>query len=331
VSLYYYKLRLGVDGMTAQTVAGKGLEVRTITRNGLTWTNIERPTMAEMDYLRERYRFHPMALEDCLSRVQLPKIDEYDDHIFLVLHFPVFHKETRITQPSQVSIFAGANSIVTIHRGELKPLLKLFQDCESSETIQTELMSRSPGFLLYRILDVLVDYCFPIVNKVIENVDRLEERLFERRRGLTAELSIVRRDIIAFRRIIRPQIEVMETLERKEYPFLKVDPDVYFGDLADHTRRIWEELEELKEVADGLNDTLFTMTSNLNSEVLRILTIIFTVLLPVMVISSLYGMNVPLPHGSDPGGHFLAFWIVLLIAGAVGGIMLLWFRLMRWL
>lgn len=317
--------------MTAQTVAGKGLEVRTITRNGLTWTNIERPTLAEMDYLRERHRFHPMALEDCLSRVQLPKIDDYDDHIFLVLHFPVFNKEARITQPSQVSIFAGANYIVTVHRGEMKPLLKLFQDCESSESVQTELMSRASGFLLYRILDVLVDYCFPIVNKVIENVDRLEESLFERRQRLIAELAIVRRDVIAFRRIIRPQIEVMETLERKEYPFLKVDPDVYFGDLADHTRRIWEELEELKEVADGLNDTLFTMASSYNNEVLRVLTIIFTALLPITLVSSLYGMNVPLPLGSNPGGHSLAFWIVLLISGVISGIMLLSFRLMRWL
>ncbi|GBD10580.1 Cobalt/magnesium transport protein CorA [bacterium HR23] len=303
------------------------LEVQSVTWKGLTWVNVERPTMAEMEYLRARFNFHPLALDDCLSRVQLPKVDEFDDHIFLVLHFPLFSKQMRLTLPSQVAIFAGASYVVTVHRGELKPLVKLFADCVQSEAVRDELMARSSGYLLYRILDVLVDYCFPILGKIMEQVDDIEHHLFERQtRAIAERLSFVRRDIIAFRRIIRPQIAVMELLERREYPFLKVDPDVYYGDLADHTRRIWAELEELREVTQGLNETLFTLSSQLSNDALRILTVIFTALLPITIIGTLYGMNVHLPLANN--AH--AFWIATGAGALLGLAMWVWFRLNKW-
>ncbi|MCS7207215.1 MAG: magnesium transporter CorA family protein [Dehalococcoidia bacterium] len=303
------------------------VEVQSITWKGLTWLNVERPTMAEMEYLRARFNFHPLALDDCLSRVQLPKVDEFDDHIFLVVHFPLFNKQMRLTLPSQVAIFAGAHYVVTVHRGELKPLVKLFTDCQQSEAVRDELMARSSGYLLYRILDVLVDYCFPILGKIMDQVDEVEEHLFERGTRQVAErLSYIRRDIIAFRRIIRPQIGVMELLERREYPFLKVDPDVYFGDLADHTRRIWAELEELREVTQGLNETLFTLSNQLTNDALRILTVIFTALLPITIIGTLYGMNLQLPIAEHPQ----AFWITTGAGILLGVVLWWWFRLNKW-
>lgn len=316
-----------MEGGKLTTAGLARLEIQSVTWKGLTWLNIERPTMAEMEYLRSRFNFHPFALDDCLSRVQLPKVDEFDDHIFLVLHFPLFNKQMRLTVPAQVAIFAGTTYVVTVHRGELKPLVKLFADCMQSEAVRDELMARSSGYLLYRILDVLVDYCFPILGKIMEQVDEVEEHLFERgTRQIAERLSFIRRDIIAYRRIIRPQIGVMELLERREYPFLKVDPDVYFGDLADHTRRIWAELEELREVSQGLNETLFTLSSQLTNDALRILTVIFTLLLPITVIGTMYGMNVHLPFADNP----LAFWVTLGIGTLLGLTMWVWFRVNKW-
>ncbi|MSP78467.1 MAG: magnesium transporter [Dehalococcoidia bacterium] len=312
-------------------VQPKQPDVQTIKWGGLTWVNIEHPTRAEMSYLRQEFGFHPLALDDCLSRVQLPKIDEYDNYLFLVLHFPLFNKVARLTQPSQVTVFASASYIVTIHHGELRPLTKLFQDCSQNESVRKDLMSRSSGYLLYRILDVLIDYCFPILNKVIGNVERMESEFFASKAAkIVQEFSFIRRDIIAYRRIIRPQIAVMETLEAKEYAFLKLDPDVYFGDLADHTRRIWEGLEEQKEVADGLSDALLTMNLVVNNDAMRDLTVIFTIFLPMTIISSLYGMNVPLPGGADPGGHVLSFFGVIALSVAISGGMLYWFKRKGW-
>lgn len=313
--------------MAAPHALRPGLEIEAVSWKGLLWLNIPRPSRAEMEYLRERFSFHPLDLDDCLSRVQLPKVDEYPDYLFLVLHFPVFNREARITRPSQVSIFVGADYVVTVHRGDLKPLVKLFQDAQRSEAVREDLMSRSSGFLLYRILDVLVDYCFPILNKLIQQVDELEERALDPTARTIQELAVIRRDIIAYRRIIRPQIAVMEALEAKEYPFLKVDPDVYFGDLADHTRRIWEELEELREVMEGLHDTIFTLSTQFSNDVMRILTVLFAALLPVTVVGTLYGMNVALPVQESPQ----AFWWLLAAAGVLSGVLFLYFWRRGWL
>lgn len=312
----------------ATTVGVEQPGVATVQWENLRWVNIERPTRAEMTHLRQEFGFHPLALDDCLSRIQLPKIDEYSDHIFLVFHFPLFNPALRLTQPSQVAIFAAGGYVVTVHRGELRPLTKLFQDCMQSETIRREVMGRSSGHLLYRILDALIDDSFPTLNKVVNNLDRIEEGFSTREPGrIIRDLSILRRDIVAFRRIIRPQVEVMEILERKEYPILRVDPDVYFGDLADHTRRIWEELEWLKEASDGLSDTVLALHAFITNDALRVLTVLFTVTLPGALLSSLYGMNIPLPFQHSG-------WA---LAGVVGAsllptlAMLYWFRRKGWL
>ncbi|MBI2164914.1 MAG: magnesium transporter CorA family protein [Chloroflexi bacterium] len=313
--------------MATSPTVRKDLEIKIIEAQGLTWVNVGHPSLAEMEYLKARYSFHHLDLEDCLSRVQIPKVDEYPNYLFLVVHFPVFNRKARVTLPSQVGIFVGADFVVTVHRGDLRPLVKLFEDCQGSEAIRHECMGQSSGHLLYRILDHLVDYCFPVLNKIIEQVDRLEEGILEPHSGIVQELSIVRRDVIAYRRVIRPQIEVMESLEAKEYPFLRVDPDVYFGDLADHTRRIWVELEELKEVTEGLSDTLFTLNSHLTNDVMRILTVLFTVMLPLIAVSGLYGMNVALPFA----GHTWAFAITFIPSIIMGALLFLFFRLKRWI
>ena len=306
------------------------LNIAEVSHQGLTWVNVVGPTLGEMAYLKERFAFHTLALDDCLSRVQLPKVDEYDEphHLFLVFHFPLFDREMRITLPSQVSIFVGPDYVVTVHRGDLRPMVKLFQDCQESEVVRQGTMGQSVGYLLYHILDGLVDYCFPILNKVTEAVDNLEVRVVDiRARELARELSIAQRDIISYRRIVRPQISVLELLERKEYPFLKLDPDVYFGDLADHMRRISVELENLKDVMDTLYNTHFTLTSHRTNEVVRVLTIIGTIMLAPVIVSGLYGMNVPLPLEKSPQ----AFGILIAISAAISAVMLIYFRLRRWI
>ncbi|MCK5434284.1 MAG: magnesium transporter, partial [Dehalococcoidales bacterium] len=141
----------------------KELNIRTITHGKLKWLNIEKPTARETEYLAQNYPFHPLDLDDCLSRIQRPKIDEYKDYLFLVLHFPVFNKEARVTTRSQVSVFIGENYLITVHKGELKPLVKLFRECQIDEESRQENFSQGSGYLLYRIVDRLVDYCLPIL------------------------------------------------------------------------------------------------------------------------------------------------------------------------
>ena len=305
--------------------------VRVLEADGFSWINIERPSQDDVYGLRAAFPFHELDLEDCLSRVQLPKIDEYPDYLFMVLHFPLFNKKTQLTVSSQVSIFTGANYIVTVHTGNLRPLVRLFNECERDPQLSSHLLtSRTSGMLLYRILDVLVDYCFPIVYKLNSMVDSLEEQIFDsRNRNVVRDISFLRRDILAYRRITRPQIQLFEILEKSQFSVMgNVNTDVYFGDLADHMRRLWADLEDLKEVIEGLHDTHASLISNNTTESMRVLTIIATIVLPLTVVSGLYGMNVePLPF-SDTGA---GFWVVVAAMALIATAMLLFFKIRRWL
>ena len=187
--------------MTTVDSSQQQLNVRVLENGQLTWVNIERPGLAEMTYLKERYGFHQLTLDDCISTIQIPKLDVFDDYLFLVLQFPLFNPKSQITLPSEVDIFVGATYLVTVHSGTLHPLTKLFNDCEQSEEVRRQVLSSSSGFLLYRTLDGLVDYCFPMVNRIITNVNSIEERLFDtQERGIVREMALVRRDIISYRR-----------------------------------------------------------------------------------------------------------------------------------
>jgi len=310
----------------------KKLNVASVSFGKLTWVYIERPGIDEVNYLAEHFNFHPLNLDDVLSRVQRPKIDEYGDHLFIVLHFPVFNKESRVTTPSEVDIFVGENFVVTIHcMGNLKPLAKFFKECQIDEATRQTYLGRSSGFLLYHILDRLVSYCFPVFNKVMENIERIEDLIFAHP-GLEAvhELSLTRRDLISCRRVIHPQISVVEALERQDYPFFKEEQEIYFGDIADHIRKIWDGLEDCKEVMDGVFDTGNWLTSHRIQEVMRVLTIVMAIMAPATLIASIYGMNVPLPGGLN-GGNFLPLTIILFVIVLIGIGMFFFFRHRRWI
>ena len=319
-------------GKRMALIEERKLRVDTINHGKLTWVYIEKPSIEEVQFLATRFKFHPLNLEDALSRIQRPKIDEYEDHLFIVLHFPVFDKESKVTKPSEVDIFIGENFLVTVHcNGDLKPLSAFFRLCEADEKSRQTYMGRSSGFLLYHIIDRLTDYCFPILNKVTENIEAIEDIIFTRTNPETVRrISWIRRDLISIRRIIHPQIAVIETLEREEYPFFKEDQDVYFGDVADHFRKIWDGFEDCKEVVEGLADTSNWLTSHRIQEVMRVLTIIMAILAPPTLIASILGMNVPLPGGVN-SGSLLPLGILLSIMLLTGVGMFIYLRHRQWL
>jgi magnesium transporter len=315
--------------MTAPTpTAPRGIHVSSINYNGVTWVDVVHPTETEIEWLQRNYGFHPLHLDDTLSKIQRPKIDDADDYTFIVMHFPVYSKLVRVTTASEVDIFVGPSYVITVHMGNLKPLVRLFKQCAEEPEVRARVMGRSVGYLLYNVVDKLVDYCFPILNKIDQNIEQIEDEIFEARvRHIVQEISIIRRDIISFRRIVKPLIPVLGSLERKTRPFLHEDMEEYFGDISDHLSKIWDTLEDYKEVIEGLSDTLNSLTSNRTNEIIRVLTIISVIILPLTLISGIYGMNITLPLEKYP----LAFEIV--IASMVGVIiaMLAFFRWRKWI
>ena len=314
----------------------KELGVESVVFQGITWTNIEKPSRRQMSYLNRAFHFHPLDMDDCLSKVQLPKVDEYDDYLFIVLHFPVFIRRTRVTQSTQVAIFIGKDYVVTVHAGNLRPLTNLFEECQANESACQENMGSGPTYLLYRIVDRMVDYCFPILNKIIANIEKAEDDVFdERALNTVQEISILRRDIIAFRRINWPLRAVIGSIERRVRRFSNRNEDekemeIYFGDVVDHLDKIWSALDEYKEIIEGLSDTNNSLTSNRINEVMRVLTIFATIMMPLTVVSSIYGMNIPLPGGLQ-SGSFLSFIVVIIFMAMIGGSMLFYFHRKHWI
>jgi magnesium transporter len=315
-------------GSAPAPIAPRGLNIRSITHNGLTWIDIIHAGEEEIEFLRRTYGFHPLHLDDTLSKIQRPKIDDADDYTFIVMHFPVYSKLVRITTPSEVDIFVGASYLITIHQGNLRPLTRLFKQCAEEAEARANYMDRSAGYLLYTVVDKLVDYCFPILNKIDQNIEQIEDEIFEEKvRSTVQEISVVRRDVISFRRIVKPLVPVINSLERKNRPFLNEDMEEYFGDIADHLSKIWDTLEDYKEVIEGLSDTINSLTNNRTNEIIRVLTIISVILLPLTLITGVYGMNITLPGENHP----LAFWFVILSMVVVIVGMLSFFRWRKWI
>ena len=296
----------------------KELNIQKVAFGDMEWIDISPPTERETEYLSENYKFHPLDLDDTLSRIQRSKIDEYKNYIFLVFHFPVYSKEKRVTSRSQLSVFIGANYLITMHKGELKPLVKLFRECQLEEEERQEHMGQGPGYLLYRIVDRLVDYCLPILNKLIDNIEEVEDNIFsDSTRSSVKEISELRRDIISFRRVIWPMRAVIGSLEPKIRRFARMDLAVYFGDMIDHLDKIWDGLDEYKEVVEGLNDTYDSLATNRTNEVMQTLTIIATILLPITVVASVFGMNIPLPFQNSGFSLIIVAVIMLVIIASM--------------
>jgi magnesium transporter len=306
------------------------LHVESITWGDLTWVNVQSPTERETQYLAENYHFHELALDDCLSRKQVPKLDVYPGYLFFVFHFPYYDKATRISSKKQWSAFIGENYIVTIHTGELKTLVALFRDCQVNEDSRKEYFSNGSGFLLYRILDRAIDSYFPVLDKILSLIEDVEDSVFDEDIEAARELSILRRDIITQRSVMFPTRNIFMEMENKLKRYSKVDVTAYYNDLMDHADRICNTLDECREIIEVFKDTDYTLATYRINRVTRLLTIFSTIVLPFLLVSSIYGMNIPLPGGLEPG-RWDTFVVLLLIMAVIACVMLIFFRRRRWI
>src|ERR671914_1174646 len=195
--------------------------VEIIQGEGLRWVNIESPTSLETAWLEEHFDFHTLDLEDVLSRNQRPKIDEYEDYLFIVLHFPVFDPTVGRLNAGELDIFVGPDFLITIPNQPLQPVEYLFERCRAKEELRDQIFSRGSGYLLYRIVDDSFDYCFPMLRKIGNKLDAVEEEIFSGRgEEVVRDISNVKQEIINFRKVTRPQRTVLRDLENLKGRFL---------------------------------------------------------------------------------------------------------------
>ncbi|HEY8773915.1 MAG TPA: magnesium transporter CorA family protein [Gaiellaceae bacterium] len=312
----------------AEVVAPREPRLAELTAHGLTWVHLDAPTADEAARLAERFGWHPLDLEDVLSKRQRPKVDEYPEYLFAVLHFPAYDKAVQRLNAAELDLFLGPNFLITLPNVELLPVTRLFLRCQEDEELRETLFSKGSGYLLYHALDDLFDYCFPILDKIGHKLDSIEDEMFEgRAEDVVRDLSNVKQEIISYRKIIKPERSTLRLLERHVPRYLPEDLDLYFDDIVDAAERIWDLLDNYKEVVEGLEQTNESVISHRQNDVLRILTVFSVVLLPLTLLSGIFGMNVDFPGFGSAG----AFWGIVgaMIAIAIG--LVSFFRYKRWL
>ncbi len=315
---------------SAQQAEPQKPDVEQIDAAGLRWVNIEHPGALERAWLEENFDFHALDLEDVLSRNQRPKIDVYDDYLFIVLHFPVFDRAAGRLGTGELDVFVGPGYLVTIPNQPLQPVEYLFERCRAKEEMRDQLFTRGSGYLLYRLVDDSFDYCFPMLRKIGNKLDALEDDIFEgRSEEVVRDISNVKQEIINFRKVIRPQRPVLQELEKVKQRYLAPDLDleIYFDDIVDAHERIWDMLENYKEVVEALAETNESVISHRVNDILRVLTSISVIVLPLTLIASIWGMNSHVPGEQSTTG----FWIVIGCMAAILIAMVAYFRRRGWL
>ena len=322
------RIRRRTRGPAGQVAERAEPRISELSANGLTWLQINEPGPPEAAVLAERFGFHELDIEDVLSKRQRPKIDEYPDYLFVVLHFPFYDKAVQRLNAAELDIFVGPDFLITLPNVELHPVTYLFTRCETDVELREELFSKGSGYLLYEVLDDLFDYCGPILDKILTKLDAIEDEIFKgRSEEVVRDISNAKQEIIAYRKIIKPERATLRVLERHMDRFIPEDSELYFGDIVDAAERVWDQLDNFKEVIEGLESTNESFIAHRQQYRLQILTVTSVILLPLTLIASIFGMNVLYPGG----GTHEAFWVILGMIVALGVALLAVFRWRRWL
>ncbi len=314
-------------------------KIETVEGKRFTWTDLQNPDRANVEDLARKYQFNVLNIEDCMTKFELPKLDSYDNHFFVILHFPPISPKVGMSKISQLSIFLGKNFLVTVHQGDLKPLVDLVDLCKTSSDEQRieKLLGKSPGLLLHEIIDLLVDDLLHTSRRIIANLDEMEEGVFDETKSVARSIALLRREINKLRRIANPLkrfvLEIAPNVKRLSDE--GEDLELFFDDVIDHIDKVIETLEESRETMEIYKDTDFVLSTEKTNKVLAVLTIIFTLAIPATVIGTFYGMNINLPGGVEAEwmvlGPYTSF-IILIIASAIPVILMFsYFRKLGWI
>jgi len=318
--------RARADGV-ARPAEPETPNVEVLEAAGLRWVNIVRPRPVDRAWLEEHFGFHALDYEDVFSRNQRPKVDEYDDYLFVVLHFPRYDKRLKRLNAAELDVFVGPDFVITLPNEPLQPISYLFDRAAADEELREQLFSKGSGYLLYRIVDDNVDAAFPMLAKMGNKLERLEEDIFEgRSEEIVRDISNVKQEIINFRKIVRPQRAALRDLERTRR-YVAEDLEVYFDDIVDASERIWDMLENYKEVIEALESTNESVISHRVNDILRVLTSISVIVLPLTLVASIWGMNVHVPGQGDT----TAFWLIIVTMVVLLLAMIGYFRRSGWL
>ena len=290
------------------------------------WADFNQPTPAEISILAEVFRFHELAVEDAMSEIHHPKIESYGEYLYIILHGIDFSAREHCFQTRDVDFFLSPQYLVTVHPGISRSVGRVGQLCRRNSRV----LGEGTAALLHRIVDTMVDNYRPEMEQLSERLDQLEKEVFQQPdAALGKRILDFKRDVASLRRVVSPQRDVVGRLARREFALISEALSYRFRDVHDHLVRLSDEAVYFHDRISSLLDAHLTSVSNQLNAVMKIMTIISTIFLPLTVLTGLYGMNVLLPD--LPGGDAAQFWWVVAIMATMSSTMLYLFRRRRWI
>ena len=309
-------------------------ETRTLTREQLAaaladpakkvWIDLENSGVAGFDALQPDLVFHPMAVEDCVSDVNFPRVDDYGPYLYLAVHSARWEEDMNGPMIKELDILLGSDYIVTYHEEPTRGITRAYDlVCRRSS-----ILAKGPDHLLYVILDVMVDNYMPILESLQARVDLVEEKILHKPdRRLLAEILRFKRGISALRRIVGPQRDTILALTRDEHAEIRPEIRPYLRDVYDRLARISDLLDSFRDELATILDIYVSQVSNQLNEVMKVLTLITVIIVPVTLVASIYGMNVIFPGVNTRHGFWTAMGFMLVTAAG----MVWWFKSRKWL
>lgn len=293
----------------------------------ITWIDFEDINTADLEYLQEKLDIHPLALEELVVPSYQPKVVQYENCLFFSVHIPLFDIEERTTFPGELDIILTQEHLITSHRHGIYQINNFFRQVDSSQAKKKEYLEASPAHLLYHVLDALFKSCFPRLNHISDSLSHIEQEVFHgNEKAMVYEISVLKRDILNFRRTLKPQRAILESLIHKEHPYIPPTAKFYFQELVGTNIRLWNLLESQKETIEALESTNNSLLSNKLDMTMKVLTIFSAVLLPMSVYTNALAMTATIPFGSHPN----AFWIHMSIMFGIALVTVIFFRFKNW-
>lgn len=332
------------------------MNVQSVSFQGLTFVNVFKPTDFEIKYLKNTYYFNSLNLDDYMHRTQIPKIENHKKYDLVVLRFPLFsdevpqdshqygmqlptiytHIKKRRLVSSYVNFFISKEYLVVLHAGELPQIDRIFSLCQKTLHNRTEYMSQGPVFLAYKIIDALVDDCFPVINDITSTIDGIDKELEGKPSQKTLEdISTTRRNLVVFHTMVKPILPLLRELELGKHEELNGTMQSFWGNVLDHLEKIWDRIEDNQELIDGISESNEFLLRSKTNQIMATLTIMFTLTIPATVIGTFYGMNILLPGGIEDGswnfwGPYTTFIVIIILSIIPLISMLLYFRHKKW-
>lgn len=298
-------------------------------KDGVLWVDFENPNEFESDMLVEIFNFHPLAVEDCIADHSEPKVDDYEEYLFLVVHALTMLRDNgeRELSTIELNLFLGTNYVVTFHK---EPIESVTQDIAKTQQKPAGMMSSSPDLLAHMILDHLVDRYLPVFHQYEDRADLLEKDMFNKSpsREKLATLLQLKQDISTLRRIVGPQRDTLHFLTRNAGRFIKAKHMIYFRDISDHLFRIASLANGMYDHLTSMMEVYFSYLSSELNTVMKRLTVVATLTMPAVMIASIYGMNFRVIPGAMHEHGFLG---VMIFTAVVTGAMFVWMKIKKWL